>query len=334
MIRFFALSLALTACSEVTEPAPDAAAFVDALVQTPDGLPLVQAPPPAWIPTFEVGAAYAGQPLDVLVSGVPQGTRAYLLKSETGPGAGPCHPQYPICANLRTPMAVVASGVAGPSGEAALVYSVPANQAAPLWLQAALVVPATGDARVTQVELRVPGDADGDFILDNLDNCPDAANGLQIDADQDGYGAACDCVDTNALVHPGAVEIPSNGIDDDCVGGDQNPWPGLYQGTADFQVMVPFFPSSCPGHFSADVLPNGSVVGNGSCTNGFVGTLQFDIVGTWTGSLTDGTLIGNGGLQMAYSGAFAMLNGVATLNADASGDYSGFQATGHLTGTR
>ncbi len=51
-------------------------------------------------------------------------------------------------------------------------------------------------------------------------------NGTQCtDADYDGYstqGGACgavDCNDTNAAVHPGAVEIPGNGIDDDCNAG-------------------------------------------------------------------------------------------------------------------
>jgi hypothetical protein len=41
------------------------------------------------------------------------------------------------------------------------------------------------------------------------------------DADADGYPSSADCSDANNTVHPGAPEIPGNGIDDDCAGGDQ-----------------------------------------------------------------------------------------------------------------
>ena len=41
-----------------------------------------------------------------------------------------------------------------------------------------------------------------------------------VDADSDGVPAGADCWDQNATVHPGAKEIPGNGLDDDCTGGD------------------------------------------------------------------------------------------------------------------
>ncbi len=41
------------------------------------------------------------------------------------------------------------------------------------------------------------------------------------DADDDGYCAGVDCDDRNAQAHPGATEVPGNGTDDDCVGGDE-----------------------------------------------------------------------------------------------------------------
>ncbi len=61
------------------------------------------------------------------------------------------------------------------------------------------------------------GDTDGDGIPDIIDNCPLIANANQIDADNDSYGAACDCNDTNASVNPGATEL-CDGIDNNCNG--------------------------------------------------------------------------------------------------------------------
>jgi len=40
------------------------------------------------------------------------------------------------------------------------------------------------------------------------------------DRDRDGYYSDVDCNDNNALVNPGANEIPYDGIDNDCIGGD------------------------------------------------------------------------------------------------------------------
>ena len=41
------------------------------------------------------------------------------------------------------------------------------------------------------------------------------------DGDGDGVPASRDCRDDNAGVWPGGVEVPGNGIDDDCTGGDR-----------------------------------------------------------------------------------------------------------------
>jgi putative metal-binding protein len=42
-----------------------------------------------------------------------------------------------------------------------------------------------------------------------------------VDLDGDGISPPADCADNNATVWPGAREVAGNGIDDDCVGGDQ-----------------------------------------------------------------------------------------------------------------
>jgi hypothetical protein len=49
---------------------------------------------------------------------------------------------------------------------------------------------------------------------------PTPAPAPKVDADQDGYTNDVDCDDFNNRVHPGAVEIPGDAIDQDCNGAD------------------------------------------------------------------------------------------------------------------
>jgi hypothetical protein len=41
-----------------------------------------------------------------------------------------------------------------------------------------------------------------------------------IDGDHDGFAAGADCNDDNPAIHPGAVDIPEDGVDEDCSGSD------------------------------------------------------------------------------------------------------------------
>jgi len=54
----------------------------------------------------------------------------------------------------------------------------------------------------------------------------DFAVGLDCDADADGDGVPLrrDCDDQRADVHPGATDLPGDGVDEDCSGADAQPW--------------------------------------------------------------------------------------------------------------
>jgi Putative metal-binding motif len=77
------------------------------------------------------------------------------------------------------------------------------------------------------------------------------------DDDHDGFTADVDCNDHNGSIHPGAIDTPGDGIDEDCAGGDA-PLPVV---DADHDGSVP--PADCNDHNAAirpgatDVPENG-----------------------------------------------------------------------------
>jgi hypothetical protein len=68
------------------------------------------------------------------------------------------------------------------------------------------------------------GLGDDNALLDAGDTATgcETQNGV-VDKDFDGVQPPADCDDANASVRPGATEVPGNGLDDDCTGGDAIP---------------------------------------------------------------------------------------------------------------
>ena len=73
-------------------------------------------------------------------------------------------------------------------------------------------------------EVNCGDDADGGPVdaIDVLSSCEATvpSTALQPDADGDGLDDPADCDDGNAAIRPGAVDVPDNGVDEDCNGAD------------------------------------------------------------------------------------------------------------------
>ena len=59
--------------------------------------------------------------------------------------------------------------------------------------------------------------------IDSVSGCEaiDANTSLERDADHDGWARPADCNDGAPSIHPAAVDVPQNGIDENCVSGDE-----------------------------------------------------------------------------------------------------------------
>jgi Ca2+-binding RTX toxin-like protein len=78
------------------------------------------------------------------------------------------------------------------------------------------------DGLVDTIDCGPATDAATVDTIDVLSNCEtvDASSALEPDADHDAIAKPLDCDDANAAVKPGAVDVPDNGVDEDCSGSD------------------------------------------------------------------------------------------------------------------
>jgi len=72
------------------------------------------------------------------------------------------------------------------------------------------------------------------------------------DADADGYLPPADCNDRDASIHPGAFDIPGDGIDQDCDGEDAQELDADHDGVSDAADNCPWVPNPDQGDLDGD----------------------------------------------------------------------------------
>jgi hypothetical protein len=108
------------------------------------------------------------------------------------------------------------------SGATLATYSVSENHAVYTNFDRRLDVGANQIASLRFDLCRADGTCVAPFKIARPAPAPVPTPGPQPAPDRDGDGSSppADCDDTNSTVHPGAREIPGDGLDDDCSGGD------------------------------------------------------------------------------------------------------------------
>jgi hypothetical protein len=78
------------------------------------------------------------------------------------------------------------------------------------------------DGLQERVDCGPDGDSGEADTIDTLANCENVllSSALVPDVDGDGASKPSDCDDDNAGIHPGATDVPENGVDEDCSGAD------------------------------------------------------------------------------------------------------------------